>query len=193
MANLGEPTYKGLRRRSLLKSASFAFLGLLTKPFPALAQENRKTLRKITFGSCAFQWEPQTIWSAINDKKPDLFLFLGDAIYGDWHGDKPFTPTEAGLKADWQKLADQPGLVELRKTTPVMATWDNHDYGSHNGGAEFELKEMTKRLFLDFLDEPADSARRKRPGVYDAKAFGEAGRHVQIILLDTKTFRSVKH
>jgi alkaline phosphatase D len=70
-----------------------------------------------------------------------------------------------------------------------MATWDNHDYGSHNGGAEFALKEMTKRLFLDFLGEPSGSERRRRPGVYDAEVFGEVGQRAQIILLDTKTFR----
>ena len=181
---------ESLPRRAFLKGACVAFWSLLAGPFPALAQEKSKTLRKIAFGSCAFQWEQQTIWSAINTKQPDLFLFLGDAIYGDWHGDKPFTPSETGLREDWQKLANQQGFAELRKTTPVMATWDNHDYGSHNGGAEFALKEMTKRLFLDFLGEPTDSERRQHPGVYDARVFGEAGRRVQIVLLDTKTFRS---
>ena len=37
-----------------------------------------------------------------------------------------------------------------------MATWDNHDYGTHNGGAKFELKEVAKRIFLDFFGKPAE-------------------------------------
>jgi hypothetical protein len=65
----------------------------------------------------------------------------------------------------------------------MMATWDNHDYGTHNGGAEFPVKEASKRIFLDFFVEPADSEHRKPPGIYDAKIFGPEGRRVQIILL----------
>jgi alkaline phosphatase D len=71
----------------------------------------------------------------------------------------------------------------------MLGTWDNHDYGSHNGGAEFQLKEVSKRIFLDFFGEPQDSERRQRAGIYDAKVFGPAGRRLQIILLDTRTFR----
>lgn len=70
-----------------------------------------------------------------------------------------------------------------------MATWDNQDYGTHNGGADFEMKEVSKKLFLDFFGEPAESERRQRAGIYDAKVFGPEGQRVQIILLDTRTFR----
>ena len=38
---------------------------------------------RIAFGSCAKQWEPQPVWDAVAAAKPDLFLFIGDAIYGD--------------------------------------------------------------------------------------------------------------
>jgi alkaline phosphatase D len=70
-----------------------------------------------------------------------------------------------------------------------MATWDNHDYGSHNGGAEFSLKEMTKTAFLDFFDEPPGSPRRNRDGIYTEQTFGEPGKRVQVVLLDTRTFK----
>ena len=32
-----------------------------------------------------------------------------------------------------------------------MATWDNHDYGSHAGGAEFAHKEIARKAFLAFF------------------------------------------
>ena len=121
--------------------------------------------------------------------KPDLFLFVGDAIYGDWHGGQPFIPSESSLQADWDKLASKPEFALVRQQVPFMAIWDNHDYGSHNGGAEFELKEMTRKLFLDFFGEPEDSQRRKTPGIYDAGIFGPKGQRVQLILLDTRFFR----
>jgi len=145
---------------------------------------------RIAFGSCAKQWEAQPIWRAVAGAKPDLFLFIGDAVYGDWHGDKPFTPTRESLEADWKTLAEIPEFQAVRKQVPFMATWDNHDYGTHNGGVEFALKEMTKGVFLRFFGEPTDSGRWRTPGIYDAKVFGPPGRRVQVILLDTRWFRT---
>lgn len=145
---------------------------------------------RIAFGSCAKQWEPQPIWSDVSAADPDLFLFIGDTIYGDWHGEKPFTPTAESLRADWAKLGAQPAFRAFRRQVPVLATWDNHDYGSHNGGAEFPLKEMARTEFLDFFGEPRESERRSSPAIQTARILGPKGRRVQIILLDTKWFRS---
>ena len=147
-------------------------------------------INRIAFGSCAKQWEPQPIWNTVAAAKTDLFLFVGDAIYGDWHGDKPFIPTEDSLQADWDRLAAIPEFAAVRKQVPFMATWDNHDYGSHDGGAEFSLQDTSKSVFLDFFGEPDNSSRRKTPGIYDARIFGPEGRRVQVILLDTRFFRS---
>jgi alkaline phosphatase D len=132
------------------------------------------------------QWEPQPIWNAVSSTRPDLFLFLGDNIYGDWHGQEPFVPTAETLLADYQQLAEKPEFAAAREAIPFMATWDNHDYGLNNGGAEFEHKEMTRKVMLDFFGEPVDSPRRTRDGIYDAKIFGPEGRRVQVILLDNR-------
>jgi alkaline phosphatase D len=148
-----------------------------------------KPLQKIAFGSCAMQFKPQPIWKAIANQSPDLFLFLGDNIYGDFDGKNAFTPTAETLDRDWQLLASQPHFSELRNKVPIMATWDNHDYGKHDGGAEFELKDLTKSKFLDFFGEPKNSKRRLTPGIYDAKIIGPAGKRVQIIILDTRYFK----
>ena len=147
-------------------------------------------ISRIAFGSCAKQWEGQPIWNTVLEADPDLFLFIGDAIYGDWHGDKRFVPTESTLRTDWKSLRDKPEFASVRQRIPFMATWDNHDYGTYDGGAGFPLKEMTRRQFLDFFGEPPDSPRRSRPGIYDARMFGPKGRQVQVILLDTRWSRS---
>jgi len=146
-------------------------------------------LQRIAFGSCAMQFLPQPIWKAIARQTPDLFLFLGDNIYGDFDGKNAFTPTAETLDRDWQLLAAQPDFNKFRSQVPIMATWDNHDYGKHNGGAEFEFKELTKTKFLDFFGEPESSKRRLTPGIYDAKIIGPAGKRVQIIMLDTRYFK----
>lgn len=146
-------------------------------------------LQKIAFGSCAMQTKAQPIWDAIAKQQPDLFLFIGDAIYADYDGKKAYTLTGATLERDWGMLANEPHFKAFRQQVPIMATWDNHDYGKHDGGAEFEFKDVTKKYFLDFFREPANSLRHKTPGVYDARIFGPEGKRVQVILLDTRYFK----
>lgn len=72
----------------------------------------------------------------------------------------------------------------------MLATWDNHDYGDYERGHDFPLKQVSKELFLDFWGEPSGTTRRATPGIYDAVILGSAGRRVQIILLDTRWFKS---
>lgn len=175
------------RRSVLASSVAFAVLGSSYGPARASVGS---PITRIAFGSCAKQWEPQPIWNAIAARDPDVFLFLGDAIYGDWHGKEVFTPTPESLLADWQGLAEIPEFKAFREQVPILATWDNHDYGKHDGGAEFALKDVSKDIFLDFFEEPAGTNRRKRPGIYDARMFGPEGKRLQIILLDCRSFKS---
>lgn len=155
----------------------------------SIAALPKGTVQRIAFGSCAKHWQHQPIWKDVLDVRPDLFLFLGDAIYSDTDGKTAWAVSEKQLQGEWNRLADKPEYKRFRARVPIMATWDNHDYGTHNGGAEFELKEVSKRIFLDFFAEPQESERRNRAGIYDAKVFGDKGQRVQIILLDTRTFR----
>jgi alkaline phosphatase D len=111
-------------------------------------------ISRIAFGSCAKQWQHQPIWDAVIAAQPDLFLFLGDAIYADTDGRTAWHVTEKQLAGEWNRLADKPEFQKARAAVPMMATWDNHDYGSHDGGVEFKLKEASKRIFLDFFGEP---------------------------------------
>jgi alkaline phosphatase D len=144
---------------------------------------------RIAFGSCALQWEEQPIWDAVVAEKPDLFLFLGDAIYGDWDGERSYEVSPESLRREWRRLGDKPEFRRLSERVPVLATWDNHDFGKHDGGAEFPLREESRQVFLDFFGEPEDSERRRTPGVYDARVFGPPGRRAQVILLDTRYFK----
>lgn len=142
-----------------------------------------RPISRILFGSCIKQEKPAPIFDAINARDADLFVFLGDNIYGD-------TEDMQVLSDKYAKLAAIPGFAKLRETTDVLATWDDHDYGVNDGGADYPKRVESERIFLDFWRDPASSARRKRPGVYDAHVFGPKERRVQVILLDTRYFRS---
>jgi alkaline phosphatase D len=142
-----------------------------------------RTLSRIGFGSCAEGGKKQPIWETILATKPELFLFLGDNVYGD-------TRDMAVLRARYAELAGQPGFSRLRATTPVAATWDDHDFGEDDAGADFPMKEESRQVFLDFWQEPADSPRHARDGVYASYVFGPPGRRVQVILLDLRYNRT---
>ncbi len=146
------------------------------------ADAGGRPLQRIAFGSCAHEDKPQPIWEAILATKPDLFLFLGDNVYGD-------TTDMEVLRAKYAKLAAVPGYQKLRKTCPILATWDDHDYGANDAGAEYPKKAESQQIFLDFFGEAKDSPRRQQEGIYHARVFGPADKSVQVILLDTRYFR----
>lgn len=147
---------------------------------PSLAAE---PLQKIVFGSCARQTEPMPVWEVIAKGKPDLFIFLGDNAYVDKADDMD------GRRAIYKAFKEHPGYSKLRAVTEIHGTWDDHDYGKNDAGAEYADKAEMQAMFCDFFDLKLDDPRRSRPGVYASKIFGPAGKRVQLILLDTRTFR----
>lgn len=150
----------------------------------ASAQETPKEpLKRISFGSCAKQDQPQPIWEAVVAGKPDLFILLGDNIYGD-------TNDMQLLRNKYRQLEEQPGFVKLRQQCPVIATWDDHDFGRDDSGAEFELRRESQQVFLDFIQADAKDPRRQREGIYSSQTYGPPGKRVQVILLDARYFRS---
>jgi alkaline phosphatase D len=52
------------------------------------------------------------------------------------------------------------------------------------------MKDASRELFLDFWQEPADSPRRRRDGVYASYVFGPPGKRVQLILPDLRYNRT---
>lgn len=147
-----------------------------------LPLDTSKPLTRIALGSCVRQGDPQPIWKAIVESKPELFVFLGDNIYGD-------SKKIGVLRRKYAQLAAEKGFQRLTRTCPIIATWDDHDYGADDAGVEYPMKVESQKLFLDFFGEPADSVRRQTPGIYDSKIIGPPGQRVQIILLDTRYFR----
>ena len=142
-------------------------------------------LRRIAFASCIDQTAPQPIWQAVLDARPELMIFGGDNVYASqppWSRER--------LRAAYTQQAEQPGFARLRREVPAMAIWDDHDYGLDDGGAEFPHKQASKEEFLEFWQVPPDSDRRFRDGLYFARSFGPPRQRVQVILLDTRWFRS---
>lgn len=154
--------------------------------FSALSLAAQKTLplpSRIAFGSCAEETKPQPVLDLVVKHRPDIFIYLGDNIYGD-------TQDMNVLRAKYDSLAAKPEFQRLKKNVKLFATWDDHDYGWNDSGKYYPYKKESKEIFLDFFDEPKNSSRRNHEGVYTSYLFEGNGRRIQLILLDNRTFRS---
>jgi alkaline phosphatase D len=141
------------------------------------------TIQTIYFGSCSREFKEQPILWKIAAQNPDLFIYLGDNVYGD-------TENMNELRNKYVMLSCKPEFQNLCSTTPILAVWDDHDYGHNDIGYEYCKKSESKEIFLEFWQEPSVSERRNHEGIYDVRYFGDSSHRVQIILLDTRTFRS---
>ncbi|MEO2279632.1 alkaline phosphatase D family protein [Pseudoalteromonas pernae] len=137
-------------------------------------------IERIRFGSCSHQSKPMPILDAIIKDQPELFIFLGDNIYGD-------TEDMALLKRKYQQLGEQPGIKALRAQTQTIAIWDDHDFGENDAGMEYPQKEASRQIMLDFWQEPQDSPRRTRKdGIYTSYEYGEGDKLVRVIMPDLR-------
>lgn len=161
-------------------------LALVFTSLPATAQD--KPVTRIAFGSCADQDKPCPIWGSIANLQPELLILLGDTIYADLDKSKKVTPEL--IRSKYDKLMTLPDFAGMKKAIPVMATWDDHDYGKNDGDARLPIKDESQQVLLDFLGVPKDSPRRLRKGVYDSQVFGPDGKRVQVIVLDGRYHRS---
>lgn len=141
-----------------------------------------KNLTYIAFGSCANENKEQPILNDIAQSQPDLFIYLGDNVYVDSKKEQTFLDT-------YSKLACKEEYKNLISKVPVLAVWDDHDYGKNDAGKFYIKKDFSKKCFLNFFQEPPNSDRYNHKGIYHSLYFGDNEHKVQIILLDTRTFR----
>jgi alkaline phosphatase D len=167
-----------------MRRALLAAVGWIAAAVPPAAGQPPAAapVTRIAFGSCADQDRPCPIWESILRQKPDVLVLLGDTIYADL--DKSKKVTAERMRGQYETLAKVPAFAELRRTTRIVPTWDDHDYGKNDAGREWELKDEAQKVYLDFWGVPADSPRRTRKGVYHAEVFGPPGKRVQVIALD---------
>lgn len=167
------------RRRFL---AGLPALNLLSAVSAISVEPAKQPLRHIVFGSCLDTHDHPMLDRTLTFQR-DLFIFMGDNVYAD-KGGLPM------MRQKYGELKESRFFRELRASVPVLATWDDHDFGQNDGGADYIHKKEAQEEFWNWLDEPAASPRRAREGVYDVQTFGPEGRRVQVIMLDTRYFRS---
>lgn len=150
---------------------------------------------RIAFGSCLRQWAPQPVLQSIVKAQPDAFIFMGDNVYSDV-GPYRQQAEPQRIGSAYSDLAFSPDFKQFsaavrQQNIHLAATWDDHDYGVNDGGADYPFKQASKGYFAAFfgLDE-SRLGEAFGPGVYHSQYVNSAGLSVQLILLDTRSFRS---
>ena len=167
-----------------MKQIFFIALFLLTSCEENQSIENIKdpNVYSIGFGSCLTQERSMPIFNSIKAEDYDLFLMLGDNVYGDSEREDLLELREA---YDMQRQ----NFDDFNFDFPFEAIWDDHDYGLNDAGKEYAYKEDAEQLFLDFWNVPQDDIRRTRPGLYFEWIEDIEGITVQMLFLDTRFFR----
>ena len=137
---------------------------------------------RIGFGSCLKQDKAMPIFDSIKKDNLDLFLMIGDNVYGD------------SEKEDLEELklaykTQKQNFKMMNLDFPFQAIWDDHDYGMNDAGVDYPYKEQSKELFLSFWNVPLDDIRRTREGLYFDLTYKINNKNLQILFLDTRTFR----
>lgn len=156
--------------------------GCRTKSPQVTADQSSAAITTIAFGSCSDQKRPQPLWDDILAQKAQVWIWLGDNIYGD-------SENMDTLKAKYDRQKSNPVYQQLRQSTSVIGVWDDHDYGVNDGGKEYPFRKQSQQLMLDFFDVPAGSPLRRQEGGYSSHTYGPAGKRVKVILLDGRYFR----
>lgn len=135
---------------------------------------------RVAFGSCArVQDDPeQPIWRALQQWQPDLFLWLGDNIYGD-------SLNPQVLATEYQRQRFVPAFQPLARSVPQLATWDDHDFGLDNYDHTNPIKDDALALFKQYWANPA-AGTSDTPGVFFRYHYGG----VDFFFLDCRYYRS---
>lgn len=155
----------------------------------------------ISFSSC---YRPEhmagtNFWSDVRNKGTDLWLWLGDNMYGDGYN---ITYKRAMYNAARNEAGYvENGPVKEGGKIPVMATWDDHDCCADGGGNEFPcLKESQKEFVLHFNVPDSEPMHQDnilyRAGVYNSRMFKKPQSHengIHSIMLDARSGRDPTH
>ncbi len=137
----------------------------------------------VAFGSCNKHWEEsQPIWKQVVKNEADLWIWLGDIIYAD-------TDDLSKMRDDYTTQKSHADYNILIANTDVIGIWDDHDYGTNDGGKNYRQKEESRELLFDFLDVPLDSPDRKHKGAYQTYTYVNDDLVAKVILLDVRYFR----
>lgn len=158
-----------------------------TPPLPGQEQDFT-----VAFGSCLFvqgalmnalgirYGEGHRILETIDQRFPDLMLWLGDNVY--------MNPIEsaslAGINEAYSYTRGIPAMQALLARRPNYSIWDDHDYGPNNGDTHSPIKKDVLKVFQHYWANPAYGT-ATAPGVYYRFQWAD----VDFFMMDDRYYR----
>ena len=161
-----------------MKIIHFLFLFVLS-----VNSYSNQEILTLGFGSCLHQDRSMAILKTIEKKELDLFMFIGDNVYGDQE-DGELDKLIRTYKQQYNNLEN------FLKNVSTEFIWDDHDFGINDGGSNYRYKDRAKELFLETWKIPSNDLRRLRDGLYFDKIIKKNGLKVHLIFLDNRSFKS---
>ena len=148
-------TYQLIVKDSHLKTVS-------EKTFKTLNLSQREFVFAVA--SCMDdKWKNQHIWKELLSFEPDMIFLIGDVVYADKYISEI---SFENLSSRYLETVKTLPLYKTSKLIPVLAIWDDHDYGMNNGHGNFKYKQKMTRLFRDFFPLPEKHSHlSKGPGI----------------------------
>lgn len=145
-----------------------------TGPAPGTGHDFR-----VAFGSCPRFGEDrvQPIWPRVSELEPDLFLWIGDNIYGD-------SVNPHVLQEEYRRQRDVDGLQPVLRSVSHLAVWDDHDFGMNNQDSRNPIKEEALAIFKQYWANPSYGL-PDTPGVFFRYSYGQ----VDFFMLDDRYHR----
>lgn len=113
----------------------------------------------------------ESMWEAISQTEPDMIFLNGDTVYADKDND---SEDEAGFWRRYVETRSLIGFFRFKKLIPMVACWDDHDYGKNNGDKNWVKKDLLKEIFEIFWDSETGSELKHGPGMsLIISAFGQ--------------------
>jgi phosphodiesterase/alkaline phosphatase D-like protein len=142
---------------------------------------------RLAFLSCILDLlHRDDIWRRLETQKPEAVLFLGDNVYADRTSFINKNPADE--RQLWERYVLTRNRVLFyyrRRLVPVVATWDDHDFGADNAYRDFPAAEASRFTFDAFFAQSPRPSLTAGPGIARRwRAFG-----ADFVFLDGRTFR----
>ncbi len=156
--------------------------------------DTQKDEGRIALVSCMLrQFHNPFMWGnlALPKNRPDLMLFLGDAVYLD-RSRLLFPKLPKSTREVWEDFVlnrNRLAVYFWKDLVPIVSVWDDHDSGGDNVDAKsYQMMAKIREIYqVFFANEPIEGKLRKGPGM--AKQFEAFGKN--FVMLDGRSYREL--
>lgn len=128
------------------------------------ALDTNKKNPKVALASCMndfFKSACTQMWASLGKQTPDLVFLVGDTCYANNESDG----TQLGFWNRYCETRSRIGIFRHKNLVPIMAVWDDHDFGGNNFDGSYNGKKFTLELFSNFWLYPEHDKYKRGVGV----------------------------